>query len=195
MGHEAKLFALQNLVSQIENERIKLLGGVPKPHTHGHNEIERKIEGWKQTIQNTERDLKSQSNFKHMVHQHERFGAGSYAAGQRLNSQESNVAQLSDRLGKVAMSLVGLMKALHDGPDGTVRALEGMEHVLSNWLAGAKNTDQGIMGAAPQELQVTVRQLESQLPKDGAPPAPGIVDIFTLILAYFVLIKSLSKKT
>lgn len=195
MGHEAKLFALQNLVSQIENERIKLLGGVPKPHTHDHNEIERKIEGWKQTIQNTERDLKSQSNFNHMVHQHERFGAGSYAAGQRLNSQESNVAQLSDRLGKVAMSLVGLMKALHGGSDGTVRALEGMEHVLSNWLAGAKNTDQGIMGAAPQELQVTVRQLESQLPKDGTPPAPGIVDIFTLILAYFVLIKSLSKKT
>ncbi len=194
VSHQAKLFALQNLYSQIESERVKLLGSMPKPQTHGHNEVERKIETWKQTIKNVERDLKSQSHFNHMVHQQNRFGPGSYSAGQRLASQESNVAELSDALGKVAVALVDLITTLYGGPAGEARALEGLKHALNNWMKAAKNTEQGMMGAAPQELTATVRQLESQMPRGGTPTGPGVIDIFTLILSFFVLIKSLNKK-
>ena len=194
MGHEAKLFALNNLAGQIEAERVKLLGSVPKPGSHSHNEIERKIDGWTLTVQNLQRDLKSQSHFNHMIHQQNRFGAGSFAAGQRLQSQDRNVAQLSDALGRVATALADLIQTLWEGPNGQTRAMEGIKRVLSNWQKAAKQSEQGIMGAAPQELQATVRQLESQMPRSPAQSPTGVVDIFTLILSFFVLIKSLKQK-
>ena len=192
MGHEAKLFALNNLAMQIEGERLKLLGGTPAPGGNSHNELERKIAAWDQVIRNTARDLKSQSHFNHMVHGQERFSANSFAAGQRLKSAEGNVAQLSDALGRVAMALADLTNTLWQGPNGQVRAMEGLKRVLSNWQKAAKHSQDGIMGAAPQELQATVRQIESQMPRGGM-PTPGVVDIFTLILSLFVFIKTMNK--
>ncbi len=190
MGHEAKLFALNTLAGQIDSERIKLTGNPPKPDTHGHNEVERKIEGWQQTIQNVQRDLKSQSHFNHMVHEKQRFGGDSYAAGQRLMSQENNVAQLSDALGKVALALLALEAALRDGPNAETRALDGVKHALNNWLKAAKNSDAGVTGAAPQDVQAMVRQLETQMPGGGATATPGVIDIFTLLLSMIALIKT-----
>ena len=190
MGHEAKLFALHNLAMQIDSERISLLPASPTPGNHSHNELERKIAAWEQVIRNTQRDLKTQSNFNHMVHSHERFGGNAYAAGQRLQSKEANVAELSDALVRVALALADLNLALWGGPNGQVRALEGLKRVLSNWQKAAKNSDQGIMGAAPQDVQTTIRQLETQFPQ-GQMPSTAIIDIFTLILSLFVLMKSM----
>lgn len=194
MGHEAKLFALSNLASEIENERVKLLSNMPKPGSHSHNEIKRKIERWQQAIKNVQRDLKSQSHFNHMIHQQNRFGPGSFSANQQLKSREGNVAQLSDALYKVAMALAELMQALVDGPNAETRALEGIKRALSDWQKSAKSQEEGMMGPAPQELQTTIRQLESQMPRGTALSAPGVIDIFTLILSLFVLLKSQKKK-
>ena len=190
MGHEAKLFALNNLAMQIDSERIKLLPGSPTPDNHSHNELERKIAAWEQVIRNTQRDLMTQSHFNHMVHSHERFGGNAYAAGQRLQSKEANIAELSDALARVAIALAALNAALWGGPNGQVRALAGLGRVLGNWQKAAKNSDEGLFGAAPQEVQATIRQLETQIPQ-GQMPSTMVIDIFTLILSLFVLLKSM----
>lgn len=177
---------------QIDGERLKLLASVPTPGSNSHNELNRKIAAWEQVIQNIARELKSQSHFNHMIHGQNRFGQGSYSANQRLKSSESNVAQLSDALARVSLVLADLTDLLWAGPNGQVRAMEGFKRALSNWQKSAKHSQEGIMGTAPQELQASVRQTETHLPRGGM-PAPGIVDIFTAILSLFVFIKTINK--
>ena len=197
MSHQMKLFAIRALGDQIEAERIKIMGIMPEQGKAAFQSLEAKIDGWKARIEAVQKDLKSQSHFNHMIHQQNRFGAGAYAARQSFQSREGNVKELSDALGDVAAKLQDLIAALWGGKPREARALEAMKHALGNWLKTTKHTEQGVIGQpAPHQLQATVQEIRSQVPQGPAgPPAPGVVDIFTLILAYFVLLKSLSKKT
>jgi len=195
MSHQTKLFGIRALASQIESERIKIIGILPEQGKAAFGALEQKIDGWKRTIETIQRDLKSQSNFNHMIHQKERFGDHAFAAGQRLKSGEANVKELSDALADVAVKLQDLIDALWGGKPGEARALDAMKHALGNWLKTTKHSEQGVMGKAPTNLQTTVAEVRAQVPTPPAgPPAPGVVDIFTLILAYFVFVKSLTKK-
>ena len=193
MAHQAKLFALSNLANQIESERIKLQGNPPKPGTHEHDMLLAKAADWERIIANIRRDLKSQSHFNHMVYQQNRFGDGSYAAGQRLKSQDRNVAELSGALADVAKRLAKFVQTLWDGPNAATRALDGLDHALSNWLDAMKQSEQDVLGPVPQDLQASVRQLEAQLPQDNVITPPGLIDIFTVLLSLVVLIKSQRK--
>ena len=196
MSHQAKLFGIVALSKQIEAERIKLIGGLPEQGKAGFIALEAKIDGWKRTMETIQRDLKSQSSFNNMIHQQNRFGDHAFAAKQRANSGEANVKELSDALGDVAVKLQDLMDTLWGGKPGEARALDAMKHALSNWQKSMKHADEGIMGTAPHSRQATVQEVRAQMPQAPAgPPAPGVVDIFTLILAYFVFVKSLTRKS
>lgn len=197
MSHQTQLFGLRALAGQIDAERIKLMGDRPKPGDAAHIALQRKIDGWTLQITGIEKDLKSRSHFNRMIYETNRFGAHGYAAKQSFNSKEGNVRALSDALAAVARVLVTLITDLYAGPGGEERALKGMEHALSNWLESVKHSEEGVMGAVPFNVQNAVQevQVRATQPADGPTmPAPGVVDIFTLILAYFVLLKSLNKK-
>lgn len=197
MSHQTQLFGLRALAGQIEAERIKLMGDRPKPGDSAHIALQRRIDGWKMQIVGIEKDLKSRSHFNRMIYDNNRFGDHAYAAKQSFNSKEGNVRELSSALAAVAQVLVTLITDLYAGPSGEERALKGMEHALSNWLQSVKHSEEGVMGAVPFNVQNTVRevQVRAAQPAEGPMmPAPGVVDIFTLILAYLVLLKSLNKK-
>lgn len=199
MSHQTQLFGLRALAGQIEAERIKLLGDLPKPGDAAHMALMRRIDQWKGQISGIEKDLKSRSHFNQMIYDKNRFGADAYSAKQRFNSREGNVRELSNALAQVARVLMGLIKVIYDGPGGEERALNAMEHALSNWLDSVKHSQEGVMGPVPFQVTNTVQEIQVRTAPAEAPPAlipgPGGVDIFTLILAYFVLLKSLHKKS
>ncbi len=196
MSHQTKVFGLRALASQIDNERIKLLGDMPKPNTAAHMALQRKIDGWNQTYDNVTRDLKSRSHFNHMIHNQNRFGAHAFQANQRLQSQEANVKELANELARVALAIARLTKALAAGDGPEKRAFEAMEHALSNWMDSVKHSQDGVMGQMPANVKQCFSEVQVHASKPTQPkmiPGPGGVDIFTLILAYFVLIKAMAK--
>ena len=197
MSHQAKIIRLEHLATVISNEAVKILPGAPDPRKHAYAQLAAKIEGWEQTVKLVQRDMKSQSHFNHMVHAHTKGGAGGYAAGQRLKSGEENVKQVSQALDKVIAALAQLSDQFFAGDNAETRALKGIAHALKNWSKTVKHTETGMIGTpAPRDVQATIQQAKPFIPH-GSPgmAAPGGLDIFTMVLAYIVFIKAMSKKS
>lgn len=196
MSHQAKVIHLEQLARSITGEAVKILPGAPDPRKHAYAQLEAKIAKWEQTVKLVQRDMKSQSHFNHMVHAHTKSGPGAYAADQRLKSGEQNIKQVSDALDKVIDALKQLSDQFFGGDNAETRALKGIAHALKNWSKTVKHTEKGIIGTpAPRDVQATIQQAKPFVPH-GTPgmAAPGGLDIFTLILAYFVFIKAMTKK-
>lgn len=196
MSHQAKVIHLEQLALAIKNEAVKILPGAPDSRKLAHKQLAAKIEGWEQTVKLVQRDMKSQSHFNHMVHTHTKGGMDGFAADQRLKSGEANVKQISDALDKVIAALAQLSDQFFAGDNAETRALKGIAHALKNWSKSAKHTETGMIGAtAPRDVQATIQQAKPFMPH-GTPGmvGPGGLDIFTMVLAYFVFIKAMSKK-
>ena len=196
MSHQAKVIRLEQLAFTIRSETIKILPGALDSRKLPHKQLAEKITGWEQAIKLVQRDMKSQSNFNHMIHRHNPGGPKDFDAGQRLKSGQDNVKQISDALNKVIEALDELSAQFHGGDNAETRALKGIGAALKNWSKTAKHSETGIIGtAAPANTQATIQQAKPFLPQ-GAPgmSGPGTIDAFTLVLGVFVLLKSLSKK-
>lgn len=197
MSHQTKLFGIRRMAQDIERERVKLLGGAPGKDSAEFIALTGKIDAWQLRFEAIKKDLKSQSHFNHMMHRKQRFSPNAYAAGQQLRSKEANVRELSLALADMEAKLRDLIVALFGGKGGAVAALEAIGHVMGNWLQSSKHSGEGLLGPAPAQLQGTVAEIRSHTPgpspAGGTPPMP-VVDLFTLILAYFALLKSLSRK-
>jgi len=196
MSHQAKVIRLEQLAVTIRSETIKILPGALDSRKLPHKQLAEKITGWEQAIKLVQRDMKSQSNFNHMIHRHNPGGPKDFDAGQRLKSGQDNVKQISDALNKVIEALDELSAQFYGGDNGETRALKGIASALKNWSKTAKHSETGIIGSpAPANTQATIQQAKPFLPQ-GAPgmSGPGTIDAFTLVLGVFVLLKSLSKK-
>ena len=193
MSHQATIIRLEQLALEIKSETAKILPGGIDTTKFEYRDLKAKITGWEQAIKLVQRDMKSQSNFNHMIHAQDR---GSYSAGQRLKSGEQNIKQVSQALDKVIDALAELTDHFFGGDNPETRALKGIAHALKNWSKTAKNTESGIIGAAPPHgLQATVQQAKPFLPP-GTPgmAAPAMVDVMTIVVAYILLVKTLVKK-
>lgn len=196
MSQQAKVIRLEQLAVAITNEAVKILPGAPDPRKLAHAQLAAKITGWEQSIKLVQRDMKSQSHFNHMVHAHTKGGPDSYAADQRLKSGEANVKQISNALDKVIAALSQLSDQFFAGDNAETRALKGIAHALKNWSKTAKHTESGMVGStAPRDVQATIQQAKPFIPH-GTPgmAAPGGLDIFTILIAYVVFIKAMTKK-
>lgn len=191
MNHQAKIIGMRRLAHSIEAERIKIMAGVPDKTTHAHVELTQKIESWQRTFLALTKELKSQSHFNHMIYEKNRFSSNAHAARDRFRSGQHNVQELSQALLDVEQSLRNLAAAFFGGKGGAAAALEGIAHVMGNWQEATKHSKEGLTGQAPSQLQAAVVEVRAHLPSQSpAMPAPGVIDIFTLILAYFAFIKS-----
>ncbi|MBB5722926.1 hypothetical protein FHS72_002562 [Loktanella ponticola] len=196
MSHQAKVIRLEQLALTIRSETIKILPGALDSRKLAHKQLAAKIDGWEQSIKLVQRDMKSQSNFNHMIHRHNPGGRKDHDAGQRLKSGEENVKLISNALDKVIDALEELSAQFHGGDNAETRALKGIGAALKNWSKTAKHSETGIIGTpAPANTQATIQQAKPFLPQ-GAPgmTGPGAIDAFTLVLGVFVLLKSLTKK-
>ncbi|MCK0148525.1 hypothetical protein MWU54_00685 [Marivita sp. S6314] len=198
MNHQGQLIRLKRLTNDIVNERIALMGGAPGARTGKHAELAQKIDAWSQTVEELTaalgRSLKSRSHFNHMVYQQQRFSPHAYSARQSFQSKEANIRDVSQALMDLEEALRDLMSAFFTGNGPEAKALEGIADVMSNWMKRVKHADEGIMGPVPVQLQTAVVQAYEQSPAGGARSAPPtVIDIFTLLLAYIVLLKSFNK--
>jgi len=197
VSHQAKIIRLEQLALAITNEAIKILPGAPDPRKLAYAQLAAKIEGWEHSVKLVQRDMKSQSHFNHMVHAHTKGGPDGYAADQRLKSGEANVKRISEALDKVIAALAQLSDQFFAGDSAETRALKGIAHALKNWSKTAKHSETGYIGTtAPRDVQATIQQAKPFVPP-GTPglTGPGGLDIFTILLAYVVFIKAMSKKT
>lgn len=196
MSHQAKIIRLEQLARAIQSEAVKILAGAPDSRKFAHTQLAAKIEGWEQAVKIVQRDMKSRSHFNHMVHAHNSGGPGGYAADQRLKSGEENVKKISQALDKVIDALGQLSDNFFGGDNAETRALKGIAHALKNWSKTTKHTETGMIGmTAPRDVQATIQQAKPFIPH-GSPgmAAPGMIDVFTILMAYFVFMKALTKK-
>ena len=196
MSDFARLSQLKRLKSDIVAETLKLSVSHPKPGTHGWSVLEQKIAGWERTINLFNRNLKSRSHHAHMVASQSRFGPGAYAANQRLKSAESSIDTERQTLLDIAVALNDLVIALYGGPGPGQRALEGLKHAVKQLMTSNSAGDDLSLGPSGQSMQMQIVTARDALPSGGpvgGPQMPQVVDLFTLVLAYFVLLKALRK--
>ena len=193
MSYFARIQALNAMAAAIRTETMKLETSVPKPGTHSHDTLARKIEDWQQSITVAERNIKSASHFNHMVHRKARFGPGSYAAGQRLRSKEANLAQVREAVFDVAEAMTDLLARYFAGPNAGQRGMEGLKHAIKRLSQQSGDEVDFSLGMERASVEAQVRVMADSLPLGAQKPfnPGGIIDVFTLILAYFVLLKSL----
>lgn len=198
MGHETELYGIRKLSNQIEAERVKLLGDTPTKHTASYDALEQKITDWERRFvdlkQIWERTLKSRSHFNHMMYRTQRFEANAYAARQRLESREANVAEVSKAVAELERRLRDLLHAFLSG-NASKTALDAIGGVIENHMKTCHESD-GLTSIPTMPLQNAVAEIRADTghqPAAGGGPAFPVIDIFTLILAYFALLKKLSK--
>lgn len=199
MGHETELFGIRKLSNQIESERVKLIGDTPSKHSAAYDALEQKITDWERRfvdLKHTwERTLKSRSHFNHMMYQTQRFGANAYSERQRLQSREANVAEVSKAVVELERRLRDLLYAFTSG-NGSKTALDAIAGVIENHMKTSHQPD-ALARIPTMPLQNAIAEIRAdtgQHPAAGGAPVFPVVDIFTLILAYFALLKKLSKK-
>lgn len=184
MGHETELYGIRKLSNQIEAERVKLLGDTPTKHTASYDALEQKITDWERRFvdlkQIWERTLKSRSHFNHMMYRTQRF--------------EANVAEVSKAVAELERRLRDLLHAFLSG-NASKTALDAIGGVIENHMKTCHESD-GLTSIPTMPLQNAVAEIRADTghqPAAGGGPAFPVIDIFTLILAYFALLKKLSK--
>ncbi|MFA5538052.1 MAG: hypothetical protein WCZ72_11190 [Gemmobacter sp.] len=155
------------------------------------------IEGWKQSIRLWQQGIRSSAQRSAMIHAHNRFGPGAYSAGQSHRSQMQNLRKLHQATLRTAAELTGLIRDLVAG-NPVADALEGIAHALSNLMDSGPVSDADLeamgLGAQGQVITASIRQID---PASGADlrPGPGQgLDVFTLLLALFTLLKAVQQK-
>lgn len=198
MGHETELYGIRKLSNQIEAERVKLIGDTPTKHTASYDALYQKLTDWERRFidlkQTWDRTLKSRSHFNHMMYQTQRFGANAYAARQRLESREANVAEVSKAVAELEKRLRDLLHAFVSG-NASKTALDAIGAVIEKHIKDSHASD-GLTSIPTMPLQNAVAEIRADTghqPAASGGPAFPVIDIFTLILAYFALLKKLSK--
>ncbi|MFP7673094.1 hypothetical protein ACG74X_07015 [Marivita sp. S0852] len=199
MTHEGQLIRLKRLTHDIVVERHKLMGDPPAPHTAAHTAMSQKIDSWSHIFEELSaslgRSLKSRSHLNHMIYQQQRFSPNAYSARQSFQSKQSNIRDVAAALSNLEEALRDLIETFYAGQPAEIAAMEAFSDVVTNWLERVKHTEDGIMGPVPVELQTAVVKIYDSAPASGKPSVPlTVVDIVTLLLAYFVLLKSLNNR-
>ena len=195
MNFEAQKISLQRLLDQIRARRMALSADPVTPHTHGWDTLEADMQRWAEQVRLFQRNLKSQSHHTQMLHQVAGGARAPVPARQSHASKLSNQAVLYQQVGLIAHELTHL--AQQRGGTDQKKALDAIGSALENLTKGQTQTDEVLQSFAfgPQKPQITagVSQLTSVTPtQPGTMPPGGVVDLFTLILAYFALIKAMS---
>lgn len=191
MKYFARIQALNSMAAEIHLETMKLDTSVPKPGTRAHSVLFGRIDHWQQSVEVAMRDIKSASHLNHMIHDKNRFGPGSYSAGQRLRSKEAELAEVRKAAFEVASALADLIDRYYAGPTGAQRGMEGLKSALKR-LTNKEGSENFGFEQEEGRIQSEIRSLSEELP----PTAPKtfnpstVVDVFTLILACFVLLKA-----
>lgn len=196
MNYEAQVIQLRRMKNEIVTARLGLSTNPVQPNSHGLDKILAQAAGWDNKIRLIQRELKSRSHHNAMVMGQNRFGATRHAARQSFDGKQKNLQTLYNATLEVAHELTHLVQQAHGGAGPTQRALEGIKSALQNLSrqGGDPQSESFGLGGQEQVITATVRQLERdfQVPP-GSMPASGIVDVFTLLLSYYVLLKTLKK--
>lgn len=197
MNFEAQKISLQRLWEQINSRRLATQTNPVSTHTRDWDALNADIQRWEGQVQLIQRNLKSQAHFAAMLHQ---VAGGSRApapAQHSHTSKLSNQAELYKRVGLIAHELTHLTQ--QRGGTDQKKALDAIGSALENLTSGQKQTEEVLkafsFGNQQAQISASVRQVTAStpVPPGGLPPG-GVVDLFTLILAYFALLKAMSSK-
>lgn len=196
MSHQSKLFGIRKLTREVQAEYAKILGNAPEKRTYGHALLEAKIECWQNSYVAILKSLTSQSHFNRIIYQQQRFKPNAYSAHQSFTSREANVGELFAALADLEVSLRNLVGVFVSGKPAIAAALDAIGHALDEMMRSSLHSDIGMTGPAPAKLQIAVADTCAHFPlSSNNLPTPGVVDVFTLVLAYFVLLKAMSKNS
>lgn len=196
MNHEANVIYLRQMKNQIRDVRLKLAASPVQAHSLEFHKIIAQHGIWENKLKLIQRDLKTQSHHNTMLMRQNRFGTGAFAAHQRFGNKTANLATLGRAACEVAHELAHVMQQANGGSAGR-RSLEALSHAIEQLM---KTGDDGALQSLnfsqkEQVISASVRQLQQDfgVPPSSIPPG-GIVDIFTLVLGCFVLLKAINDK-
>lgn len=197
MNYEANVIALRRMANGVAAERVALGINPIQEGTHAHNQLMTRIDGWERQLLLIQRQLRSSSNLNALVYETQRFGENSYAARQSYQDKEGNLSGLCQATLTIAEEIRELLIALGGGPGGARASIDTLGKSLKKIAEnlGESGDDAFSLGGQGREITATVRQLEREF--GGAPgtvPASTIVDVFTLALSLFALVKVLKNR-
>lgn len=184
MNHEAKVIRIRRLIQEVRSEitAVQAKGGVA-PDTNAHDALMAKIARWEATMVDMEKLMKSDLHFAYVQNAGGGRGA-SYAQRQRVASAQARHAGLRGLMTELAQAIGELIEAM--SPDSV--AWKHLGNALDK-LTKAGGDDLSLDGVADRELVQVIRQNEPSGNAPGTPPHVVGVNLITLCLALFVILK------
>lgn len=197
MNHEAMVISLRQLKYAITQARLALDVNPVKPDAADFNLLMLRAKVWQQQIELMQRELKSRAHLTAMVAEQNRFGPGSFQAGQRAASQNSNIAALRMAALAAAAALADLVRKAYEGPPDIQKALDAVSEILDGIQGQSADTSSEMqafsLGHQGQKIEATIRQAT---PAEAAPLpiASGGFDVFMLLFGLVTLLIALRRK-
>ncbi|WP_226780900.1 glycoside hydrolase family 127 protein [Oceaniglobus trochenteri] len=198
MSHETRLFALRRLRDEIRAETKTRALAAEGTHDPA---LAAKVDRWIQQVAAAQKQIKSGHHLNALQFEQMRFAAdrsARHSAAQRFRSRDANLAALQRATVEVAQALGALLAQKGAEKNDLAKAVEAigksLEKIMKSIDTGATATQDFGLGQQEQTITASVRQLErtTGTPTGTAAGLP-VIDLFTLILAYFAMIKAMRR--
>ena len=199
MQHEAIRIGIRHMTAEIAAERTRLLTnpveiGPGKP-TAELDRLALRIARWRSQLLLWQRQIRSAASLNDMIFDKARHGPGARPARDSHRGKAQALAGLRDAGLEAAQEIDGLIRDILRGPGPAAAALNAMSDALETLLkARAAMPETLDLRALPEGQAVITAMTRASPSPDPVFPPTGSVDLFTLILGYFVLLQALRKR-
>ena len=198
MNYESRLISLKRLKSQIQEATKSRAMDATKSYDAG---LSSKVEGWTQQIAIAQKQIKSGHHLNALQFGQMRFAqdrSARYGARQRFHTKDRQLETLYILTVEIALALGDFLA--QKGPEKNAESValeaiaKSLEKIMKSISTDSQTMQEFGLGSEQQTITASVRQLERTSP--GPATTPGVMpvlDLFTLILAYFAFIKAMRK--
>lgn len=198
MQHEAVRIGIRQMTAEIAAERTRLISspieiGPGKP-TAELDRLAARVERWRTQLQLWQRQIKSAAALNDMIFDKARHGPGARPARDSHRGKAQALDGLRDAALEAAREIDGLIRDIFRGPGPQAVALSAISDALEALMKARTAMPETLDLRGLPEGQAVISAMTRVSPSPGPVlPPTGAVDLFTLILGYFVLLQALRK--
>jgi hypothetical protein len=199
MQHEAVRIGIRQMTAEIAAERTKLITspieiGPGKP-TAELDRLAGRIERWRAQLLLWQRQIKSAASLNDLILDKAGRGPAARPARDSHRGKAQALDGLRDAALGAAREIDGLIRDIFRSPGPEAAALNAMSDALDSLMQAreAMPVTLDLRGLPEGQAVISAMTKVSPSPQPVFPPT-GPVDLFTLILGYFVLLHALGKR-
>jgi hypothetical protein len=199
MQHEAIRIGIRQMTAEIVAERTRLITspveiGPGKP-TADIDRLAGRIERWRSQLVLWQRQIRSAASLNDMIFDKARHGPGARPARDSHRGKAQALEGLRDAALGAAREIDGLIRDIFRGPRPEAAALSAMSDALDNLMKARAALPETLDLRGLPEGQAVISAMTKASPgPEPVFPLTGSVDLFTLILGYFVLLHAFRKR-